>query len=114
MTSFIHGKLKHNHKADLFGTKEHRKDPLEFSPEAQDVFIAGRQLWTYYHKQPKCNVNATLYDIREYFQCRNEKGIMKSKSEDETYMELITNLRDKLKLLQIKIEPKVYEYGFLK
>jgi hypothetical protein len=114
MTSFIHGKLNHKPKADLFGTKESRKDPLEFSPEAQNVFTAGKQLWTYYHAQTKCNVNATLYDIREYFQCRNDKGIMKSKSEDETYMELITNLRNKLKLLQMKIEPKVYEYGFLK
>jgi transcriptional regulator with XRE-family HTH domain len=114
MTSFISGKLNHKPKVNLFETKESRKDPLEFSPEAQNVFNAGRMLWSYYHAQPKCNVNATLYDIREYFQCRNDKGVMKSRSEDETYMELITNLRNKLKLLQIKIEPKVYEYGFLK
>lgn len=35
-------------------------------------------------------------------------------SEDEIYMGLITNLRTKLKQLATKIEPKVYEYGFLK
>jgi hypothetical protein len=39
---------------------------------------------------------------------------MNNSSEDETYTNLITNLRDKLKILAKKIEPKVYEYGFLK
>jgi hypothetical protein len=39
---------------------------------------------------------------------------MNNKSKDETYMKMITYLRDKLKLLAQKIEPKVYEYGFLK
>lgn len=91
-----------------------RNTPLEFSPEAQAVFNAGRQLWKYYHKQPDCNVNASLYDIREYFQGRNEKGKMNNKSEDETYMNLISDLREPLKILAKKIEPKVYEYGFLK
>jgi len=71
-------------------------------------------LWKYYHAQPKCNVNASLYDIREHFKGRNEQGKMNNKSEDATYMELITALRGKLKKLQKKIEPKVYEYGFLK
>jgi hypothetical protein len=55
-----------------------------------------------------------LYDIREHFQGRNEKGKMNNKSEDQTYMQLITELRAKLKLLADKIAPKVYEYGFLK
>jgi len=59
-------------------------------------------------------VNASLYDIREYFQGRNEKGKMNTKSEDETYNELIKNLRDTLNILAEKIEPKVYEYEFLK
>lgn len=35
-------------------------------------------------------------------------------SEDEKYMSLIKALRDRLKILAAKIEPKVYEYGFLK
>jgi hypothetical protein len=59
-------------------------------------------------------VNASLYDIREYFQGRNEQGKMNNKSADETYMLLIGHLREKLKQLAEKIEPKVYEYGFLK
>ncbi|MDR0328169.1 MAG: hypothetical protein LBI05_07740, partial [Planctomycetaceae bacterium] len=64
--------------------------------------------------QPKCNVNASLYDIREHFQGRNEAGKMNNKSEDDTYNGLIANLRSALKTLAEKIEPKVYEYGFLK
>jgi hypothetical protein len=59
-------------------------------------------------------VNASLYDIREHFQGRNASGKMNNKSEDAHYMQLIGDLRDKLKLLAKKIEPKVYEYGFLK
>jgi very-short-patch-repair endonuclease len=89
-------------------------EPLIFSPEATAVFDAGRELWKYYHSQPNVNPNASLYDIREYFQGRNAKGTMNSKSGDERYTVLIGNLRDALKLLANKIEPKVYEYGFLK
>jgi hypothetical protein len=88
--------------------------PLKFSPEAQAVFDAGRELWKYYHQQPNVNVNASLYDIKEYFQGRNEKGKMNSKSNDEKYMKLLNNLKDKLQILAEKIKPKVYEYGFLK
>jgi hypothetical protein len=87
---------------------------MVFSPEAQAVFNAGRELWLYYHKQPRCNVNASLYDIREHFQGRNINGKTKNKSEDAVYMELITNLRSSLKVLAYKIAPKVYEYGILK
>ena len=61
----------------------------------------------------KYNVNASLYDIREYFQGRSGNGRMNAKSEDEKYNELIGNLREKLNILAQKIEPKVYEYEFL-
>jgi hypothetical protein len=88
--------------------------PLEFSEEATAVFDAGRELWKYYHAQNGVNVNASLYDIREYFQGRNEKGRMNSKSDDATYTKLIAELRSKLAILADKIKPKVYEYGFLK
>ena len=60
------------------------------------------------------NVNASYYDIREYFQGRNDKGRMNNRSEDEKYMELIGELRNKLDFLNDKIKPKIYEYGFLK
>jgi len=85
----------------------------EFSETARLVFQAGLKLWKYYHSQPNCNVNASLYDIREHFQGRNEKGMMNNRSKDPKYNELIDNLRLALKLLAKKIEPKVYEYGFL-
>jgi hypothetical protein len=92
-----------------YGNK-HRK----FSLEARVVFEAGKELWKYYHAQPKCNVNASLYDIREHFQGRNDNGKMNSKSDDEKYTERITALRNSIKMLAKKIEPKVYEYGFLR
>ena len=112
MTDFINGKIKA--ETNLFETEENQSVKREFSEDAKGGFDAGRELWIYYHKQPDVNVNASLYDIREYFQGRNEQGKMNNKSDDETYMKLIQALRDKLKLLAAKIEPKVYEYGFLK
>jgi hypothetical protein len=60
------------------------------------------------------NANASLYDIREYFQGRNERSRMNAGGEDSTYTELIANVRDNLKILAKKTQPKVYEYGFLK
>jgi len=88
------------------------------SQEAQAVLDAGLALWRYYHAKTKNNktvsVNASFYDIREFFQGRNDKGTMNSKSTDETYTRLLDVLRDALKTLAQKIQPKVYEYGFLK
>ncbi len=120
MTQFITGKLKAEETTTttLFGNQNqasaYTAKALSFSNEAQAVFDAGRELWQYYYTQPNINVNASLYDIREYFQGRNDKGKMNNKSSDAKYTELITTLRDNLKLLAQKIEPKVYEYGFLK
>jgi hypothetical protein len=59
-------------------------------------------------------VNASFYDIREYFQGRAPTGKMNNKSTDETYNKIIKTLRNNVKLLAQKIEPKIYEYGFLK
>lgn len=123
MTQFIKGKLKQEDNGTLLATEQQRTTPLEFSAEAQAVFEAGKKLWIYYHQtiyhistlgEQRSFVNASLYDIREHFQGRNESGKMKNKSEDEKYLELIADLRDALKLLAQKIEPKVYEYEFLK
>jgi hypothetical protein len=84
-----------------------------FSPEAQFVYDAGLKLWRYYHSQKNANPDASFYDIRKYFQ-GEKNGKMNLKSDDEYYMELITELRYAMKALAKKIEPKVYEYGFLK
>jgi len=118
MTDFIKGKIKPEEpESNLFVMSEpkpHYEIPLQFSEKATAVFDAGRELWKYYHLQKDVNVNASLYDIREYFQGRNDKGKMNNKSKDSQYMVLIASLRDSLKILAKKIEPKVYEYGFLK
>ncbi|PKL77669.1 MAG: hypothetical protein CVV25_14010 [Ignavibacteriae bacterium HGW-Ignavibacteriae-4] len=114
MTDFINGKIEIENEADLFGKDTKQSKKREFSEEATAVFDAGRELWKYYHSQPNVNVNASFYDIRAHFQGRNDKGRMNSKSDDEKYMELIGELRDKLNFLADKIKPKIYEYGFLK
>jgi len=88
-------------------------EPLVFSPEATAVFDAGRELWRYYHAQPNANPNASYYDIREYFQQRNEKGRMTPTSKDAEYNRLLGNLKTAMEALRLKIVPKVYEYGFL-
>lgn len=114
MTDFINGKIKVEEEVSLFGSASSPNQKREFSVEAKAVFDAGRELWSYYHKQPNVNVNASLYDIREYFQGRNEKGRMNSKSNDAHYMQLIGELRNQLNFLADKIKPKIYEYEFLK
>ena len=114
MTDFIKGKIKPHTDTNLFGNETTSNKALQFSQEATDVFNAGRELWKYYHSQKDINVNASLYDIREYFQGRNDKGRMNAKSTDEKYTELISNLRQTLSILASKIAPKVYEYEFLK
>jgi hypothetical protein len=113
MIGFINGKIKTDNSGVLFGDHTQRTTPLTFSPEAEAVLESARELWKYYHRQPSCNVNASLYDIREHFQGRNDTGKMNNKSSDETYMNLIGDLREKLRQIADKIAPKVYEYEFL-
>lgn len=118
MIDFISGKNRPREEADLFPEAKNTPLPLTFSVDAEAVLDAGRELWRYYHSQPDSNPNASLYDIKLYFQgtkiTKNGKVQMKTNSDDEKYMELIQNLRVKLRILASKIEPKVYEYGFLK
>ena len=87
------------------------------SKEAKDVLEAGKEIWIYYHSKisnhPTAIVDASFYDIREFFQGRSEKGTMKQKSDDDKYNVLIKELRQKISILAEKIRPKVYEYGFL-
>ena len=113
MSDLIEGKLKIKKNNDLFeDTEIKRKGKMTFSKEAHNVYNAGLEIWKYYHRKSRVNINASFYDIRLYFQGENN-GRMNNKSEDEEYNTLIGNLRDKMKILAKKIEPKVYEYGFL-
>ena len=114
---------KNYHQADAFEqakpeSSTTKSSPLVFSLEAKHVMEAGKELWRYYHKQPNANPNASFYDIRLHFQgtktTKSGKVQMNTESKDLTYTALIIDLRQKLKELAKKIEPKVYEYGFLK
>ena len=88
------------------------------SSVAKSVLDAGRELWRYYHAQPNANPNASFYDIRLHFQGATVdvkgKSKMNSTSADETYSSRLSNLRAAMKKLARQIEPKVYQYGFLK
>lgn len=115
MVNIINGKTQLKNTTDKLLFAKNYKNSLsnEFSDEARETFNSGLELWKYYHSKENINVNASIYEIREYFQGRNDIGIMNSSSNDVIYMELISDLRDKLKTLVKKIEPKIYEYGFL-
>ena len=90
----------------------------EFSETAKNVFKAGKKLWQYYHEQPNANPNASYYDIRWHFKGfkvnKNGKEEMNRNSTDEKFNTLEKALSSALRILARKIEPKVYEYGFLK
>ena len=88
------------------------------SSEAKAVLDAVRELWRYYHAQPKANPNAAYYDIRKFFQGvkvdAKGKEKMSATSGDEGCNERLAALKAAMKGLGAKIQPKVYEYGFLK
>ena len=90
----------------------------EISPASRAVLDAGRELWRYYHAQPKANPNASYYDIRKFFQGvkadAKGKEKMNAPSADAGYNERLAALKAAMKSLSARIEPKVYEYGFLK
>ncbi len=119
MSNFIHGKhkaTKQSQQGDLFATtveKQSEQTAITFSPEAQAVMDAGRELWRYYHSQPHPNPNASFYDIRLHFQGTNDKGHMNPDSPDARYTELVKTLRTRLRTLADKLAPKVYAHGFL-
>ena len=125
MSDYINGKNRpkksNNLQGELFEQTESEDTeckPLEFSPEATAVMNAGRELWRYYHSQPNANPNASFYDIRMHFQgtktTAKGKVQMNPDSNDATYTVLIKSLRERMSELAKRIEPKVYEYGFLK
>ncbi|WP_121070311.1 hypothetical protein [Helicobacter pylori] len=119
LLDFLKGKTKEEGDSLFLNAKKENK-PLEFSQSALKVFDAGREIYRYYHTQDFINrphnANASLYDIKEFFQGRNMQGKLNSpaKAKDEYYKQLYANLQDALKDLAKEIQPKVYEYGFLR
>ena len=122
MSDFLAGKgddRKTVRQGELFaGAERAERKPIVLSDEAKAVMDAGRELWRYYHAQPNANPNASFYDIRLHFQgsTKDAKGKerMNSESSDVSYSKLLAALRAAMKRLACRIEPKVYEYGFLK
>ncbi|GAA8525712.1 hypothetical protein KKKH9_14840 [Helicobacter pylori] len=120
LLDFLKGKIKEEGDSLFLNAKKENK-PLEFSQStSKRVFDAGREIYRYYHTQtstsPHYNANASLYDIKEFFQGRNAQGKLNlpAKAKDEKYKQLYANLQDALKDLAKEIQPKVYEYGFLR
>ncbi|WRD85105.1 hypothetical protein E5E57_06700 [Helicobacter pylori] len=119
LLDFLKGGIKE--KGDnLFLNAKKENKPLEFSQSTSRVFDAGREIYHYYHTQDftknDYNANVSLYDIKEFFQGRNAQGKLNlpAKAKDEHYKQLYANLQDALKDLAKEIQPKVYEYGFLR
>ncbi len=117
LLDFLKGGIKEEGDSLFLNAKKENK-PLEFSQSALNVFNAGKEIYRYYHKQDSTNynANASLYDIKEFFQGRNAQGKLNlpAKAKDEHYKQLYANLQDALKDLAKEIQPKVYEYGFLR
>ena len=126
MADVIHGKVLRYASIqagdDLFAKAEEEEainqSPLDsMSDEARAVYLAGKNLWQYYMLQPGANPNASFYDIKAHFQGFKEtasgKEMMNSDSSDSHYSELFGELKVALKCLTNRIEPKIYEYGFL-
>ncbi|WP_259456796.1 hypothetical protein [Helicobacter pylori] len=119
LLDFLKGGIKEESDSLFLNAKKENK-PLKFSPSASKVFDAGKEIYRYYHKQDfthtPYNANASLYNIKEFFQGRNKQGRLNSptKAKDKYYKQLYANLQDALKDLAKEIQPKVYEYGFLR
>jgi hypothetical protein len=90
-----------------------KEQNIEFSDEAKLVFKAGKDLWSYYHKQTDSNPDASYYEIREHCCGRNGAGRMNSSSDDVKYTELHDALKLAMRGLTLKIRPKIFEFGFL-
>lgn len=122
MTDFMKGRLKKQESGELDLAKTESTvydgtQKIAFSEEAKAVLEAGKELYKYYYSKPHVTKeanNASFYDIRASFQGIGSSGKMNNSSTDEKYNALIADLRTKQKILAKKIEPKVYEYGFLK
>ncbi|WP_120841185.1 hypothetical protein [Helicobacter pylori] len=119
LLDFLKGGIKEGSDSLFLNDKKENK-PLKFSLSASRVFDAGKEIYRYYHTQDftnrPYNANASLYDIKEFFQGRNAQGKLNlpAKAKDEYYKQLYANLQDALKDLAKEIQPKVYEYGFLR
>lgn len=84
------------------------------SIEARSVLDAGKELWRYYNSFANENADASLQDIKQFFQGMTDGKLNNIKRcSDNKYILLTQHLNDSMKVLAKKIEAKVYEHGFL-
>lgn len=102
-----------NNFASNFMTDYIKRNNIDFSNAAKSVLNVGKELLIYYHSKENSDPNASILDIKEYFQDKDKSGNLKQTSTDEKYLILRENLTIALKVLANNIIPKVYEYGFL-
>jgi hypothetical protein len=82
------------------------------SKEAVRVYDVAENLWNlYYDKTGRVD---SLYEIKEWFCGRTNKGILKSKSHNIKFNNLCKELRVSLKILGMKIQKGLYNHRFLK
>lgn len=108
----INENIKSRFMVDFLADFKKQHNLKNFSDEAELVLTKALYLYKYYHQQKNADTNASFYDIRAYFQ-GFKNGKMNSKSGDEIYNKLISELRQAQEKLAEVIQPKVYEYGFL-
>jgi hypothetical protein len=110
---YINGNLKRPAKINLMNKPIIvPSEKLEFSSEANDVFNSGKELWKLYHRQKNINHNASLFEIKQYFQGFNGKGKLNIKSQNSEYSKLLDSLKINLDKLGNKINLKSLEYEF--
>lgn len=115
MVRFLEGRLEESQAEKLWAEAVGAFRVLDYmGEEARRVYDAGKALWCYYHARPDAHPDASLYDIRAYFQGRDEQGKVKSSSEDGVYSRLNQDLKHALEALAGKIAEKAYAYGFLR
>ena len=114
MSNFIKGALADNQEILLFSETDKSQTAISFSKEAEEVMKAGKEIYKYYHSQESSIPDASFYDIKLFFQGRNNKGVMNQDSSDSEYMKLLNILKTSTKQLAQKIALSVYKYGFLK
>jgi len=112
LLELFNGDVVASNGGDLF-SKNSIEGKIKFSKEAKAVLNNARKIWQYYNSITRVDINASFYEIKEYFQGRDNTGKMNVKSDNEEYNELLSHLKLSMKILVDKIVPKVYEYGFL-
>ena len=99
---------------DLFTNIESGGNIFLWNVENKAVYSAGKKLWTYYHSKDGANPNGSYYDIRSYFQGRNENGRMNNHSDDDEYNQLLAALKASIDELGQKIRVKALYHKFIK